>query len=76
MSLAIFFLLCKYIEKISSSFSDTHHFVSQICTPFLTPFFLQTTRQPYTEQDIRYTYKNDAVYAFLMKAPGSSSNSR
>lgn len=29
--------------------------------------FSDTLRRPYTDEDIRYTYKNGAVYAFLMK---------
>lgn len=33
--------------------------------------FSDTDRLPYTCEDIRYTYKNGAVYAFLMKIPAS-----
>lgn len=29
--------------------------------------FSDTSRPPYTDEDIRYTYKNGAVYAFLMR---------
>ena len=33
--------------------------------------FSDTSRPPYTSRDIRYTYKEGAVYAFVMKMPAS-----
>lgn len=33
--------------------------------------FSDTARSPYTSEDIRYTYKDGAIYAYLMKMPES-----
>lgn len=33
--------------------------------------FTDVNRSPYTSQDIRFTYKNGVLYAFVMKAPGN-----
>ncbi len=37
--------------------------------------FSDTSRPPYTDEDIRYTYKNGAVYAFLMR-PSAKGHAR
>lgn len=63
----------KWLDRNGEGIYDSTFWLVYGEGPTQTPegHFSDTERPPYTSEDIRYTYKEGAVYAFLMKMPAS-----